>query len=66
MLFVWYCQFRKITLPSIEELLNNNHISDCQLFTGIEVTPEAENEEWLMYLAQLWRIEECINKKEKM
>lgn len=46
--------------------MNNNHISDCQLFTGIEVTPEAENEKWLMYLAQLWRIEEAIYKKEKM
>lgn len=40
-------------------------IDSSVLFDEIEVTEEAMKEEWLLYLAKIWRIEERVKDMKK-
>ena len=40
-------------------------IDSSVLFDEIEVTEDAKTEEWLLYLAKIWRIEERVKDMKK-
>ena len=56
---------RKVELPSIEEVIEKYGIDSSLLFDEIEVTEDAKTEEWLFYLAKIWRIEERVKDMKK-
>ena len=46
-----------MTLPTIEDICKEYAIESMS-YPSITITEEAQDEEWLYYLAKLWRIEE--------
>ena len=46
-------------------MIEKYHIDSSLLFDEIEVTEDAKTEEWLLYLAKIWRIEERVKEKVK-
>ena len=59
------CKNRKVELPSIEEVIEKYGIDSSVLFDEIDVNEEAMKEEWLLYLAKIWRIEERVKDMKK-